>query len=114
MQHPGKEEEDIIKVKLDWCFLLDGKTPNGLASFSYENPISKSLLFKGAGVFNEGVLDGGPAVIIDGDNIVLSCSQMSKGRLSGWGTGHFPESKMIHLNSKETETDVSGLLTFAG
>jgi hypothetical protein len=98
----------MIKVKLDWCFLLDGKTPHGLASFSYEDE------FKGVGVFNEGVLDGGPAVIFDAKNNVQSFSQMSKGRPFGWMTGNYHEGKMIRLNSRKTKTDVSGLLKCVG
>jgi hypothetical protein len=78
-------------VKLDWCFLLDGKTPHGLASFSYEDPLYNNLSFSIVGVFKEGVLDGGPAVFINGDGWVRSFSQMVDGRASGWGTSHYEE-----------------------
>jgi hypothetical protein len=60
-------KNDKITVNLDWCFLLEGKIPHGLAAFTYENPVYKSSSFTGVGVFTGGVLHGGPAMIIDGD-----------------------------------------------
>jgi hypothetical protein len=101
-------------VTLEWCFLLDGKTPHGLAPFSYKHPEYNWASFSGVGVFMEGVLDGGPTVFINGNGWVRSFSQMVDGRASGWGTEHYPEGRKMNTNTKKTETDVFGMLWYAG
>jgi hypothetical protein len=65
-------------------------------------------------VFKEGVLNGGPAVIIRGDGWVRSFSQMVDGRASGWVTTHYYEGREMNTNTKKTKTDVSGMLRYAG
>jgi hypothetical protein len=101
-------------VTLEWCFLLGGKTPHGLAVFSYKHPKYDWDSFSGVGVFKEGVLHGGPAVFIRRDDDVFSFSEMVDGRASGWGTEHYEKGKKMNTNTLETETDVSGMLFYAG
>jgi hypothetical protein len=112
--HPFDDDKPKITVTLEWCFLLDGKTPHGFASLSYKDPEYDWKSFSGVGVFKEGVLHGGPAVFINGDGWVRSFSQMVDGRASGWGTLHYREGCEMNTNTKKTETDVSGMLGYAG
>jgi hypothetical protein len=72
IKHPYIKLDQKIKVKLDWCFLLDNKTPHGLAQITYYDDKYGSNSFNGVAVFNNGVLDGGgPAVFINFDNAVF-------------------------------------------
>jgi hypothetical protein len=36
--HPLSGFKQEVEVTLDWCFLLDGKKPHGLAHFTYTHP----------------------------------------------------------------------------
>jgi len=81
-----------------------------LASFSYEHPIQPYSSFTGFGVFNNGRLDGGPALIIRGDGAVYHFSNMIQGIPCGFGTLHFSDHTMINTTNLSEKSDVGGLL----
>jgi hypothetical protein len=98
---------------LVWCFLLDGKKPHGIAPFTYTHP-TKRARFNGVGVFNNGVLEGGPAVYVTGVKKVLSFANMTAGVPSGWGVQYLAEDTTMYTNSLKTKNDVTGMIYYVG
>ena len=76
----------------------------------------QGLTFRGTGMFLDGVLSGGPALFIAGNDWARSFSWMSNGRPSGGCSQrmYYGEGEKIAVTSKSTLTDVSGCIRYAG
>jgi hypothetical protein len=113
IRHPLSGFKEEVEVNLVFCTFLDGKVPHGIAPFSYSHSL-KIFSFTGVGVFNNGELDGGPAVFLTGVKKVLSFANMTAGVASGWGSQHFAEDTTMYANTLKTKVDATGMIYYVG
>ena len=103
-----------VEVTLQMCTFFKG-VPSGLTLIQYKDPQSKSLSFKGIGVFNNGKLHDSPFLIIDCYGEGKLFSKMIDGRpadLSYSTTFHEDNAKQ-HVYSIKHKTRVSGCQIFS-
>ena len=103
-----------IEVTVSMCTLYKG-VPHGLAAIQYEDPDYAYLSFTGVGVFNHGQLHNTPFTCKEGPN-GFSFSNMQNGRPAdeSYYTLFNKDGQTQYVDSKETETDVSGWQFYSG
>ena len=104
-----------IEVTLSMCTLYKG-VPHGLAAIQYEDPDDDELSFKGVCVFNHGQLHNTPFMCLRGDGLGFSFSNIQNGRPAdaSYHTEFDKDGVTQYVDSKETETDVSGWQNYSG
>lgn len=88
----------------------------GLTLINYKDPFSKTLSFKGIGVFNNGVLHDTPFLFINGYGDAKLFSRMIDGRPAdkSYSTWFCEKKAKMHVYSLQNETLVSGCQFFSG
>lgn len=98
-----------IEATLILCTIMKG-VPHGPAFIRYRDPDDDELSFIGSGVFVNGKLHNAPfsCINFEGDGYTFTKMQNGRPADASYCTAFIKEGQKQHVNSKETESDVSG------